>query len=166
MVVLDSEIGNAVQIQSISFKRSTFGVDTATFADLNIYMGHGTADQLNPVFLNNYLPGTRTQVFDSGGIITLTAGMNEWFTINLDTPYWYSGVNNLIIEFEWPSDEPSEGSLYIWHWQAGTNRAIFGPFGSTTADEFETTVPHLRLNGNLELQTDTFGSIKARFAED
>jgi hypothetical protein len=161
VVVLDSEINNAIQIQSVGWKRSPVGVDAATFQDFKIYMGYSTNDQLSGTFQNNYISGTRTLVFSRGTYAVVAGGSGNWFTTTLDTPFWYNGSNNLIIEFEWST---GSGSLYIYHWTAGTDRAIYGGYGSTTADGFETTIPHLQLNGTLDLQPETFASIKTEFS--
>jgi hypothetical protein len=161
--VLDTEINSAIQIQSIGWKRSPTGVDMATFQNFKIYMGYSTNDQLSSTFLDNYIPGTRTLVFSRTTYPVVAGGPGNWFTTTLDTPFWYNGSNNLLIEVEW-SD--GEGSIYAFHWTAGTDRAIYGTYGSTSADGFENTIPHLQLNGTLDLQPETFGSIKAGFAQE
>jgi hypothetical protein len=163
VVVLDSDINNAIQIESVSWKRSPIGVDAATFVDFKIYMGYSTNDQLSGTFLDNYMPGTRTLVFSRPNYPVVAGGPGNWFTTTLDTPFWYSGTNNLLIEFEW-SD--GEGSIYAYHWNAGTDRAVYGAYGSTTGDGFEATIPHLQLNGTLALEPESFGSIKAGFGQE
>lgn len=160
VVVLDSDINSAVQIESISWKRSTIGVDSGIFTNFKIYMGYSTLDQLGDTFSANYIQGTRTLVYSNPSYQVVAGGPNNWFTTTLDTPFWYSGNNNLIIEFEWST---GAGSIYAWHWAAGPNRAIFGAYGSDTSDGSENSIPHMMINGPVGLQSETLGSIKATF---
>lgn len=155
--MLDSEIGNAITIQDLDWKRAPSGTSTATFNNFKIYMGYSTLDVLGNTFLNNYISGSRTLVF-SRSSYTVNADANQWFTTTLDTPFFYNGSNNLIIEFEWSSGTES---VYIWHWPTGSIRGISGPYGSPDADESEPNIPHLRLSGTLDMGSATFAEIKA-----
>jgi hypothetical protein len=159
VVVLDSEIGQAVEVDSISWKRSPWGQDNASFVDLNIYMGLSADDSLGLDFLDNYLPETRTLVF-SRTSYTVSAGPDSWYGIALDTPYWYTGQDNLLIEIEWSA---GSGSIYSYHWQTGQPRAIAASYGDSTAPGFETTLPHMHLNGTLELEQVSFAAVKSAF---
>lgn len=159
--MLNDQVSSAIQVQSISWKRSPIGEPAGTYFDFKIYMGYSNLDQLGMTFLDNYIPGTRTLVFSSSPYI-VNVGANEWFTTTLNTPFWYSpAIGNLLIEVEWSSE--SFGSVYLWHYNAGTNRAIVGAYGSPTAYTTESTLPHIMLNGVLDLEPDSFGSIKASF---
>ncbi|NLP05156.1 hypothetical protein GX411_04320 [Candidatus Fermentibacteria bacterium] len=160
-VVLNDQVSSAIQVQSISWKRSISGDPAATFYDFKIYMGYSNLDQLGMTFLDNYMPGTRTLVFSSSPY-NINVGPNEWLTTTLNTPFWYSpAIGNLLIEVEWTSE--SFGSVYMWHYNAGTDRAIKGAYGSPTAYASENTLPHIMLNGVLDLEPESFGSIKASF---
>jgi hypothetical protein len=86
--------------------------------------------------------------------------VNEWFEFTLDTPYWYSGHDNLPIEIRWSS---GSGSLYAWNWDGGSNRCAYGLYGTSTASVRNSNVPNLRLNGTLSLTNSTFARIKAIF---
>ena len=160
VVVLASEIGDALNIENFEWKRSIGGEPMATFNDFKIYMGVSTLDQLTTNYDANYISGTKTLVLDSSSYLNGTANPNEWFDVILDTPYWYNGQDNLIIEIEWSS---GVGSLYTWHWDGGTARSVVGGYGHAIGDYTESLVPNLKLNGVLSLESTTFGTIKAAF---
>lgn len=160
--MLESEINTPMLITSIALKRSPIGEGTASFQDLKVYMGTTDLNQLTLNYMNNYDSAGRTLVL-SADPYPVTAVADQWFTVNLNTPYWYNGDDNLIIEFEW-SD--GEGSIYAWHWTAGSQRAVFGNYGASSGDDFETSIPHLQLNGTLALEPETFASIKAGFGQE
>lgn len=158
MLELDSEIGTAMTIGSISFKRAPLGSDDGyvNLGTFQIYMGLCQSDQLSVTFENNYLPGSRILVYDHDSV-TITAGAaDEWFEIQFDTPYFYAGHDNLVIELTW--DAGSE-SIFTWGYNAGPARLISGGYGHTTGDA-ETAISHIRLNGTLDLERATFGGIK------
>ncbi len=159
-VVLASEMGDAMTIDSFSWKRCPGGDPQGTFYDMKIYMGLCSSDELGSTFDDNYISGTRIEVMSASPYTSQTVGINEWFEFVFDTPFWYNGQDNLLIELEW-SD--GAGSLYTWHWNAGTNRSIYGLYGESTSLVQQSTAPNLRLNGTLSLTNSTFARIKAAF---
>jgi len=158
--VLASELGDAIEIESLSWNRFPSGDPMATFNDCKIYMGLCSSNELGTTFDDNYISGTRTLVLSSSSFATTPVGPNEWFDTVLDTPYWYNGTDNLIIEVEWSS---GSGSLYSWNWNGGSNRSLIGVYGQSTGLELSTNVPNLRFNGTLSLTNSTFARIKAAF---
>lgn len=159
VVVLESDINSAILIESISWIRAVGGEPHAFFEDMAIYMGSTEIDELTLVYEDNYTPGTRTLVLDAPPSYAVEAlNPNDWFTITLDTPYWYDGVNNLIIEIEWSS---GLGSLYTWHWDSGSPRKVIGAYGASSGDYVDSTVPNIKLNGTLSLEDSTWSSIKS-----
>ena len=158
--MLTSEIGDAIEIESISFRNSPASPDPAgNYDDLEIYIGLCDSDVLGATYADNFITGTRTLVLSSTLYSTGTVGVGEWFDIELDTPYWYNGADNLLIEVIWPS---GSGSLYPYAWDSGSDRSSFGTYSSTSG-AFQSRLPHMRLNGTLELSNTTFGEIKATF---
>ena len=147
-----------MEITSLSWDPSD-PTHTVTFDEITIYMGLCSTDELGMDFEANYVPGTKTQVFHAVNP-TWFAG-TSWFTIDLDTPFWYDGTHNLIIDVEWPD---GSGQIYTYNWYSGTNRALTSDYGSPTGIP-EQTLSHLMLNGTLTLNQDTFGAIKALFAQ-
>jgi len=160
VVVLASDIGDAIEIESFSWKRSPSPDDHGTFNDMAIYMGLCGSDQLGTTFDDNYIPGTRILVLSGSPYTTQTVGVNEWFEFVFDTPFWYNGQDNLLIEIQWSS---GAGSLYSWNWNGGSNRCIYGLYGMATSLVQSSNVPNLRLNGTLSLTNSTFARIKAAF---
>jgi len=162
VVVLASEIGDAIEINSFSWFRGVGGESQGSYYDLKIYMGLCSSDQLGMTYDDNYISGSKTLVLSSAFFTTPTVNPMDWFEITLDTPFWYNGVDNLIIEIEW-SSAPGDDALYTMHWDGGANRCLFGRYGSATALYPKIEVPYLRLNGTLSLSNSTFGRIKAAF---
>jgi hypothetical protein len=160
VVVLASEIGDAINIESLTWKRFPSPEDQGTFQDLKVYVGLCDTDVLGTTFDDNFMPGTKTLVLSGSPYSTPVVPVNGWFDITFDTPYWYNGQDNLLIEVEWSS---GDGSLYSWSWEGSGIRCIFAPYGQSTASVSNPNVPHLRINGTLELSQSTFGGIKASF---
>ena len=155
MVVLGSEIGNAMTISSIGF-RHTSG-NAVVFDQFTVYMGAAVGGSLGSNFDENYAGG-KTTVYDHTNASFTESG--DWITIPLDTPYFYSGTGNLIIEIAWPNGDME---MYAGHWSTpGVNRVMTSFFGNPTGDAFE-FCPNLKLTGTLSLAPMTFGSIKATF---
>lgn len=154
---LDSEIGTAVTIGSISFKRAPAGSeDHVTLDTFQIYIGLCQSDQLSETFASNYIPGSRILVYDHDDV-TITAGApNQWFEIQFDTQYFYAGHDNLVVEFLW---DGGAYSIFNWGSEPGPARSITGGYGDATGTA-ESDVPHIRLNGTLDLERATFGEIK------
>lgn len=152
--MLDSEIGSAMTINSIAFK-PTSG-NGVIFDQLTIYMGSAAGDVLGSNFMENY-SGDRVTVYDHASASLTPSG--GWVTIPLDTPYFFSGSGNLIIELEWPNGDLE---IYSGHWATSGARILTSYYGSPTGDPFE-FCPNLLLSGTLDLAPMTFGSIKASF---
>jgi len=158
--VLTSEMGDAIEIESISFRNSPASPDpSGSYDDLEIHIGLCDSDVLGSTYADNFIAGTRTLVLSSSLYSTGDVAVGEWFDFELDTPYWYNGQDNLLIEVIWPS---GLGSLYPYAWETNENRSCFGTFASTSG-AFQTRLPHMMLNGTLELSNTTFGEIKATF---
>jgi hypothetical protein len=160
VVVLASEIGDAMEIESFSWRRFPSPEDQGTFNDLKVYLGLCNSDTITTTFNDNFMPGTRTLVLSGSPYTTPVVPVGGWFDVVLDTPYWYNGQDNLLIEVEWSS---GAGSLYSWSWNGTGTRSIFALYGQSTAAVSEPKVPNLRINGTLDLSQSTFGEIKASF---
>ena len=160
--MLASEIGDAIEIESLSWKRHVSGDTQSTLNDYSLYMGLCSSDVLGTNFDDNYISGSRTLVMSSSPYTTPSVNPNEWFDNILDTSFWYNGADNLIIEIEWSS---GTGSLYTWHWDSSSQRCVIGAYGASNANEISSNVPNIRLNGILSLSNTTFGQIKAAFIE-
>lgn len=145
-----------MEIESIALKRFPSSQPQATFQQLTISMGLCETDTLSAVYEDNYIPGTKTIVLDATGYTVEAPAGDEWFYVTLDQPYWYNGEDNLILEFEWPG---GSGSLYVYHWFTGQNRAVNGGYGSSSG-YLEGNIPNMLLSGSLSFEQTTFGRIK------
>lgn len=153
--MLGSEIGNAMTISSIAFRHATG--TSVVFDQFTVYMGPAAGGSLGNNFDANYSGGKIT-VYDHTNPSFAPSG--DWVTIPLDTPYFYSGTGNLIIEIAWPHGDME---IYANYWSTpGVNRTLTSFFGSPTGDAFD-FCPNLRLTGTMSLTPMTFGSIKASF---
>lgn len=158
VLFLDSELGSAATIGSISFKRSPIGGEGfVEFELFRIYVARCTTDQLSEQYDQNWIDGTRVLVYDHSDVSITSGGTDEWFAVPFDTPYFYPGADNLLIEFQWYG---GAHSIYNWGWNAGVARAVTGGYGEVWGSA-ETAIPHLLINGMLDLAPTTFGALKA-----
>ncbi|WMI68774.1 fibronectin type III domain-containing protein [Mangrovimonas sp. YM274] len=94
-----------------------------------------------------------TEVYSGG--ITVTAGVSGWVQITLDTPFDYSGTDNLLIAVEenMPSYDSSGDDFY--NSEVATNRTISyyndnnnpDPASPPTANNIDNTIPNIILGG-------------------
>jgi hypothetical protein len=165
VVVLDSEIGEAFEFDTICLKRHSSGSTSAgtNYDDFQIWVGLTDTDALSPVFEDNFLPGTRTLLFSRDSLY-LEAEPNAWIPFELDTPYWYGGSHNLIIEVLWSGgEEIGSECVYTWQWNTGTMRCASGPFSSSSGS-LTSVIPLLQLVGEASLDSATFAEVKAEFS--
>ncbi len=154
VVVLGSEIGDAMTINSIAFY--CMSGETVTFNQFIVYMGEASGSVLGNNFEDNY-SGNKVTVYNHNNVTFTPSG--EWVNIPLDTPYFYDGTGNLIIEIGWPD---GVDEIYAGCWSTSGNRMLTSFFGSPTGDLFE-FCPNLLFSGSMSLAPMTFGSIKASF---
>lgn len=157
MVATAEEIGTAVEITSIGWHRGTGGTPTASFGNLNIYLGYCPNETLGTSFLENYVQNSRTLVHHSDDI-TVAEGTDDWFYIDLDTPFWYNGTGNLIMEITWDN---GSGSVQNYHFDTPmtpTRLKSADPLGETG---FLSSVRcQFMLEGSQELSPGSFGRVK------
>jgi hypothetical protein len=160
---LEGEVGQAMTIQSVSLMRTIqAGATSVTLDTLAIYMGICSGDELGTGFDSNYEPGTEQLVFWQEDCTITAPEPNQWFQIDLDTPFYYDGTGHLIIEYAWPS---GSGAVYNWNWTASEARSLTGEWNSATG--FTTNdCPHLLLTFTESLDSSTFGAIKSLLGEN
>ncbi|MCK5064232.1 MAG: hypothetical protein KAQ97_03045 [Candidatus Fermentibacteraceae bacterium] len=158
--MLKEEIGDAMDISAISCNRYSPGETVeGTFYDFSIYLALFDQDEIGSTFSENYIEGTRICVF-SRDTMTISNSPNEWVQFDLDIPFWFNGTDNLIVEFLWSSAETDDSCMYTWHWNTGTIRSINGEYESPTGTMSSLVIMFL-FEGDLQLNSSTFGSIKA-----
>ncbi|WP_082316536.1 fibronectin type III domain-containing protein [Mangrovimonas sp. ST2L15] len=116
-----------------------------------------------------------TQVYSGG--ITVEAGVNGWVQIIFDTPFTYSGTDNLLIAVEenMPSYDSSGDDFYntevatnrsISHYSDGTNA---DPASPPTANNIDNTIANVILDGITQACPNpadlTAGTVEAFSAE-
>lgn len=159
---LENEIGSAIEIQSISLMRTPAGGTSVTLDTLAIYIGYSKNAELGTDFNANYLSGTRQLVFWEENCTINAPEPSQWFRIDLETPFSYSGNGNLIIEYAWPD---GYDEVFNYNWTGTVNRSLTGGWGAATG--FTTQdCPHILLTGALSLQSATFGFIKTLFSRE
>ena len=151
----------AMTISEIGWQRAgSSGSSTGSYYFFKLYMGVSAEDELTDRFADNYLPGTRTLVYESN-IQVMSAEPDQWMTIALDTPYWYNGQDNLVVELEWIG---GTNMFYTYMWNTGSNRGLMNKVDvGSPVGALSPAMSRLMFNGTLALQQDTFGAIKARF---
>jgi hypothetical protein len=164
VVVLDDEIGSAFMIDELSLKRHDSGGDGGSrLYDFEIRMGLCASDVLGPDFADNYIPGTETTVMYCDSI-EFTPEPDELIPIALDTPYWFNGQENLIIEILWSDGESLGDCVYSWQWNSGTLRCTKAGYESSTGSQ-TSLLPYLLLTGEIGLEPNTFCWVKSVLAE-
>lgn len=161
MVVLSSEIGTAIEISSIMWEKSPITSTNADCEGFSMYLGLSSAPTLSTgSFDGNYNSGTRTLVY-STSLLTIDMA-DPWAQIDLDTPYFYNGSDNLIIEIQWDNGT-EDNSYYCNEWTAGANRCVYQQGGSGITSD--SNLPHMMLVGTLALEGNTFGGIKVELGK-
>jgi hypothetical protein len=161
LVVLDSEIGDAMTISSLGWQRAPSGSDQGHYYGVEIYMGLCASDGLGAAFEDNWVPGTKTLVF-SADTLDLAAGPDAWEQVILDTPYWFDGQQNLLIDLQWASANTSY-SFYTWKWETGAVRSVKATSLPSPSGILSTQMSELMLTGVLALDQLTLGEIKTVF---
>ncbi len=150
-VYLASEINASGDISDIQWYYSGTS-DLASSQDLIIYMAElsrtefADTDDWEPI-------ASLTQVYAGG--ITVTAGVEGWVTITLDTPFTYAGTGNLVIAVEENSAGFDSFGDDFFNSQVATNRTISyfsdgtnpDPAVPPTASNIDDTIPNIIIGG-------------------
>jgi hypothetical protein len=157
VVVPASEIGAGGTVTAISWHRSGFYPSGASYGEVQIFMGRGVSGSLQDLFDENYVPGSKTLVFEEPEL-SLEATPDGWFSLQLETPFSCSAGDNLIIDVLHGS---SRLGLYTWHWNTGSERSLMAPDDSACRGYLAEDLPHMVLElEDTGLDTRTFGWIK------
>jgi len=148
-------------ISSVAWQRGgSSGSPTGTYNNFQLYMGLASGDVLSDTFEANYVPGTRTLVYETPSQ-TMQADPDAWMTLYLDTPFAYDGVSNLIVELQWVG---GANMFYTYMWQTGANRGLMNKTDVTSpTGTLYTTMSELMFDDAQALRPSTFGAIKAAF---
>ena len=158
--MLDEEINNAMEISQISCQRYSPGETVeGTFYNYEIYLGLTNTDMLSSTYEDNWLPGTRQLVFHRD-TMPISNSPEDWVNFVLDTPFWYNGSDNLIVEVMWSSADTDDSCMYTWHWNSGTIRSITGEYSNPTGT-MGSLVIMFKFEGDMGQTEATFGQIKS-----
>ena len=153
---MSSEIGTAMQINSLKWHKNPYTSTDAQCEGFSIYLGLCANEQLSSSsFEGNYISGTKTLVYSTS--LLMVDQTSDWKEIILDESYFYNGTDNLIIEVQWENASWSN-SYYNHEWMAGENRCIFRQDAPDILAY--NMLPHMILAGSLSMENSTFGEIK------
>lgn len=119
MIYQSDEIGQACEITSLSYQCVTAGFfGTLTATELKVYLAEVTKSELAT---NNFTPESELTLVYSGTNVEI--GDEEWETLTFDTPFNYSGENNLVIVV---SKSANASNLNLrWTCSATANSILF-----------------------------------------
>jgi hypothetical protein len=163
VIALASEMDGPMTIGEISWQRAgSYGSETGHYYGFRLYMGVAADSELTNTFADNYVHGTRTLVYSTAAQ-QMTALPDQWMSILLDTPYYYNGTEDLVIELEWVG---GSNMFYTYLWDTGTNRGLMNKSDvGSPIGELYTTMSELMFAPASALEERTFGSIKAMWAD-
>jgi len=95
-----ADIHGSGKISSISLKMNTAVATAFSCGTVTVKMGHTNLATLSTTYANNVETGQGTYevVFNNGTVNIPTGAIGDYFTINLQTPFEYNGVDNLVME--------------------------------------------------------------------
>ncbi len=160
MVVLSEELEGDLELEQLTFAMyDSGGAGSTLYRDFEISMGICQEDTLGTIFMNNYAPGTKQQVFFQDSLLVEVLPDQE-ITITLNNTFHVPEGSNLLMEISWNGCEENGDAIYLWNWQTDHQRAIAGSYSSAGATKFSESVPWMILNGSQALQPVTWAQIK------
>ena len=94
-------IGGSGYITAIAFKSNTTTAAEITCPDLTLKMGHTSLSDLTDTFASNVEQGKGSveTVLTNAQVVVPVVRSGDYFEIQLDTPFYYNGVDNLVVDF-------------------------------------------------------------------
>ena len=99
-IVLADDIGTAITISSIIFV-SSYSESLNYVLDFTLSLAPTESQSLSTVFSENYEPGTLIEVFQIDSL-DLAMSVGGSLIIEFDTPYFYDGQDNLLLDIYYP----------------------------------------------------------------
>ncbi|MEN8208431.1 MAG: hypothetical protein ABFR50_04185 [Candidatus Fermentibacteria bacterium] len=145
-------------ISQIGWQRAgSSGSAYGYYNNFKLYIGLASVSELSSTFADNYIPGTRTLVYQTTSQV-MSADPDEWMSITLDTPFWYNGADNLIVELEWLG---GANMFYTYMWETGTSRGLMNKSNvSSPTGTLSSRMSQLMFEGTMAFEQSTFGYIK------
>jgi hypothetical protein len=110
--VLADEIGMSGYVTELEWQ-ATYAVTGAEFYDLELKLCHTSLDEVTNYYEDNY-DGNTPELVASADPLTVTAVADEWFGVPGQQPYYYDGVDNLLVEVRWRTDNEMEVDCWSW----------------------------------------------------
>ena len=151
-IYLATEVGMGGEISSISY----YAVNNSTTRNVVIYMGETTLSTFSSV---GDAITDLTQVYS--GSVTFTAG--GWTTITFETPFVYSGSNNLVVGVrDITNSYDAYGSYPSWQSTSETSRSIYS-YRDNTPIEFSGMSSNAGVSNNIPNIQLTISPIEGDF---
>ncbi len=147
------DIGGAGTITSVSYHRASGS--SYTTQTIKIYMGETTRSSISST--TDWTPANQLTLVYSGSNITI--GDSEWETFTLNTPFEYSGENNLVVvvaktassytsSLKWYYTNSSNGSNVTMYRQDDTNTS-YAQHPSTNSGSQLNYAANIKLEGKF-----------------
>ena len=97
-----AEIGGSGMITKIRLQQTSATAAAVTCPNITVKMGHTIVTALTVTFANNVETGKGTeQTVLSNATVTIPAApANSWIDITFATPFYYNGMDNLVVDIE------------------------------------------------------------------
>jgi len=153
VVVVQEDIETAFEIPE--------GIMISYAKDFTQSMAAVESDYLVETFSENHLPGPLVEVHYSDSLVVLEGHATE-HVLELDTPFSYNGVDNLLIDICYSDSTAWCGN---YGWQDGTARCVYDLFYSggsgNPTGQSSGWIPYMVLQGMSDLRPSTAGASKA-----
>lgn len=137
---------------------------TGNFRSFRLLLCETSVTALSTNFQANYAGQTPSQVFSADTLKIEWAGSAPgWNGFDLETPFEYSGTNNLIVEFRYLGHDGKTVNARAASLPTG-NRCLDGPTPTSQTGQLMSFLTCMRLHyGTSDLESTTFGAVKALF---
>lgn len=165
MLYLSGEIGNSGDINGIQFNLNNVSdPDYRDFANFTVKLKE--TSESNWYNKGSYADMTGATTVFSQNPYNMP-GSTGWFTISFDTPFTYSGSDNLIVEICWGDNgEYTSNSYELWgtDYPSGTERVLYGKSDYQTPPDFDyesDKLPNIKFNFSGSAGTKEFYNLTA-----
>ena len=140
---LADEIDGSGYITAIAFRSYITTAAEITCPDLTLKMGHTSLSALTDTFANNVEQGMGSleTVLTNAQVVIPVVSAEDYFEIQLDTPFYYNGIDNLVVDFI--RTGVCDGTIILYGDSAFSNGALF-------SDNLAAAIGSLAVGLNME----------------